>query len=170
MAGSSNYPNGIGAGLTIREIPIHTAYPGKVFWVYNGTALLGGQRGGSDGNKGTFNSPFATVAYAITQCTANRGDVIMVKAGHTETISDATTFAPTSPAWRHRPGHRLAAPHLHLRHRQHRDHPGERGQRRVQELHLRGQLPVHRGACFTLSTAPRTSPSRTASSTTRPRS
>jgi hypothetical protein len=79
--------------LTIREIPIHTAYPGKVFWVYNGTALHGGQRGGSDGNKGSFNSPFATVAYAITQCTANRGDVIMVKAGHTETISDATTFA-----------------------------------------------------------------------------
>lgn len=92
MALGSNYPNGV-AGATIREIPIHVAYPGKVFWVYNGTALQVSQRGGSDGNKGTFNSPFATISYAISQTTANRGDMIMVKAGHTETISDATTFA-----------------------------------------------------------------------------
>lgn len=89
----SNYPNGIAGGMTIRELPIHVAYPGKVFWVYNGTALMLGQRGGSDGNKGTFQSPFNTIAYAITQCVANRGDMIMVKAGHTETVSDATTFA-----------------------------------------------------------------------------
>lgn len=93
MPGSSNYPNGIGSQLTIREIPIHTAYPGAIFWVYNGTALQKGQRGGSNANKGSYNSPFATVAYALTQCTAARGDVIMVKAGHTETISDATSFA-----------------------------------------------------------------------------
>jgi calcineurin-like phosphoesterase len=94
MAGFSSYPNGIGAaGLTIREIPIHAAYPGQIFWVYNGTALGGARVNGSDQNKGTFNRPFATVAYAISQCTANRGDVIMVKAGHAETISDATTFA-----------------------------------------------------------------------------
>lgn len=94
MTGFSSYPNGIGGGgLLIREIPIHTAYPGKVFWVYNGTALQGGQRNGSDANRGTFNSPFATVAYAISQCTAGRGDIVMVKAGHAETISDATTFA-----------------------------------------------------------------------------
>lgn len=93
MPGTSNYPNGIGSQLTIREIPIHTAYPGAVFWVYNGTALQKSQRGGSDANKGTYNSPFATVAYAITQCVASRGDIIMVKAGHAETISDATTFA-----------------------------------------------------------------------------
>lgn len=89
----SNYPQGVAGGLTIREIPIHAAYPGKVFWVYNGSALQAGQRGGSDGAKGTFQSPFATVAYAITQCMASRGDVIMVKAGHTEAVADATTFA-----------------------------------------------------------------------------
>jgi hypothetical protein len=92
MALGSNYPNG-SSGLTLREIPIHAAYPGKVFWVYGGTAIQVSQRGGSNGNKGTYNSPFATVAYALTQTTANRGDVIMVKAGHTETISDATSFA-----------------------------------------------------------------------------
>jgi hypothetical protein len=93
MPGTSNYPNGIGSQLTIREIPIHTAYPGSIFWVYNGTALQKGQRNGSDANRGTYNSPFATVAYAISQCVANRGDIIMVKAGHAETVSDATTFA-----------------------------------------------------------------------------
>ena len=93
MPGFTNYPNGVGGGITLREIPIHTSYPGKVFWVYNGTALQGGQRGGSDANRGTFQSPFATVAYAITQCTASRGDVVMVKAGHTESIANATAFA-----------------------------------------------------------------------------
>lgn len=94
MAFNPSYPNGLGVtGLTIREVPINVAYPGKVFWVYGGTAIQQGQRGGSNANRGTFNSPFATVAYAISQCTANRGDVIFVKAGHTETISDATTFA-----------------------------------------------------------------------------
>jgi hypothetical protein len=35
-------------GLAIREIPIHSAYSGKVFWVYNGTAPPVGQRGGSE--------------------------------------------------------------------------------------------------------------------------
>lgn len=92
MALGSNYPNG-SSGLLMREIPIHTAYPGKVWWVYNGTAIQVSQRGGSNSNRGTFNSPFATVAYALTQATAARGDIIMVKAGHTETISDATSFA-----------------------------------------------------------------------------
>lgn len=93
MPGTTNYPNGIGSGLTLREVPIHVAYPGRVWWVYSGTALLPSQIGGSNGNPGTYNKPFATVAYALTQAVANRGDVIMVKAGHTETISDATSFA-----------------------------------------------------------------------------
>lgn len=93
MPGTSNYPNGIGGGLTIREVPIHTAYPGKVAWVYNGTALQGSQVAGSDGNRGTYNKPYATVAYAVTQCVASRGDVIMVKAGHAENLSSATALA-----------------------------------------------------------------------------
>lgn len=83
----SNYPNGFTNGLTIRGLPVHTAYPGKVFWVSNATTLQVGQRGGSNGNKGTFESPFSSINYAITQCTANRGDIIFVKPGHTETIS-----------------------------------------------------------------------------------
>jgi stress response protein SCP2 len=49
-----------------------------VFWVDSGN--------GSNGNKGTFDRPFATVNYAIGRCTANSGDQIHVKPGHTEAI------------------------------------------------------------------------------------
>lgn len=90
---TSNYPQGITSGLTLREIPVHAAYSGRVLWVYNGSAIQQGQRGGSNGNRGTFQSPFSTVAYALTQVTAARGDMIVIKPGHTETISDATSFA-----------------------------------------------------------------------------
>ena len=85
----SNFPGGFANGVTIRGVPITVTNPGKVFWVYNGTALQGGQRGGSDSNKGTYDSPFSTIDYAVGQCTANRGDIIFVKPGHAETISSA---------------------------------------------------------------------------------
>jgi hypothetical protein len=81
----SNYPNGFANGVTVRGMPLLNSYPGSVFWVHAGT--------GSDGNKGTFDKPFGTIDYAIGRCTASRGDVIMVKAGHTETISAAAGIA-----------------------------------------------------------------------------
>lgn len=86
----SIYPNGFASGVQIRGIPLLQTHPGKIFWVSNSTTgLLPGQRGGSNGNKGTFDSPFATILYASTQCFANRGDIIFVKPGHAETISSA---------------------------------------------------------------------------------
>lgn len=88
----SNFPGGFADGLTIRGVPITVTNPGKVFWVYNGTALQSGQRGGSDGNKGTYDSPFSTLLYAVSQCIANRGDIIFVKPGHAETIANATAL------------------------------------------------------------------------------
>jgi len=88
----SNFPGGFAEGVTIRGVPITTMNTGKVFWVYNGTALQGGQRGGADGNKGTYDSPFSTIDYAIGQCVANRGDIIMVKAGHAETLASASAI------------------------------------------------------------------------------
>lgn len=88
----SNYPNGFAGGVSIRGVPLTLAHPGKVFWVYNGTALAPGQKGGSNGNKGTFDAPFATVDYAVSQCTASRGDIVFVKPGHAETISAADGF------------------------------------------------------------------------------
>lgn len=88
---NSNYPNGFAGGVTLRNVPIIQTNPGLVFWVSNNTTgLLAGQRGGSDGNKGTFDSPFATLNYAITQCVANRGDIIFIKSGHAESIASAT--------------------------------------------------------------------------------
>lgn len=88
----SNFPGGFAAGLTVRGTPITVANPGKVFWVYNGSALQSGQRGGSDGNKGTYDSPFSTLDYAIGQCVADRGDIIYIKPGHAESVIAAGTI------------------------------------------------------------------------------
>lgn len=91
---ASNFPNGFANGVTIRGVPLLQTNPGQVFWVSNNAAsLLPGQRGGSDGNRGTYDSPFATLDYAIGMCTAGRGDIIVIKPGHAETISSATALA-----------------------------------------------------------------------------
>jgi hypothetical protein len=89
----TNFPQGFKDGITLRGVPVIQTHPGKVFWVSNATTLQPGQRGGSDGNKGTFESPFGTLDYAIGQCTASRGDIILIKPGHAETISTATAVA-----------------------------------------------------------------------------
>src|SRR4051812_11408926 len=39
-------------------------------------------------------APFATIAYAVGQVTANQGDRIYVMPGHVESVADATSFAP----------------------------------------------------------------------------
>lgn len=87
----TSYPAGFAGGVNIRGVPLLQTHPGRVFWVYNGTTgLMAGQRGGSDGNRGTFDSPFSTVGGALAQCAANRGDIIILKPGHAETIINAT--------------------------------------------------------------------------------
>ena len=45
---------------------------------------------GSNGNPGTFDQPVATLDYSIGLCTANTGCVIIIKAGHAETITANT--------------------------------------------------------------------------------
>lgn len=87
--GRSNFPAGFPDGVTIRGMPLLQAQPGEVFWVGNGTAIATGHKSGSDGNKGTYAQPFGTIDYAIGRCVAGRGDVILVKPGHAETISAA---------------------------------------------------------------------------------
>ena len=47
---------------------------------------------GNNGNPGTFDSPFAGLETAINACTANSGCIIVIKAGHTETITSATSI------------------------------------------------------------------------------
>lgn len=78
----SNFPSGFENGVAVRGMPLLNTYSGSVFWVDDS---------GSDGNKGTFSAPFKTIDYAIGRCTSGKGDVIMVKAGHAETITAAIT-------------------------------------------------------------------------------
>ncbi len=66
---------------TFQEFNPLDTYAGNAFWVRSGQ---------SDSNPGTFNKPFATLDYAIGRCTANNGDQIHIKAGHTENISAAS--------------------------------------------------------------------------------
>ena len=68
---NSSYPGGFEGGVQIRDIPILNMYGGDMFWVDSGS--------GSDGYKGTFKKPFATLDYAVGQTTASNGDVIMVE-------------------------------------------------------------------------------------------
>ena len=74
----SNFPQGFANGVTIRGVPLAVSHPGNVFWVDSGA--------GSNGNKGTFDRPFSTIDYAVGRCTADNGDIIFVKPGHTETV------------------------------------------------------------------------------------
>lgn len=79
----SNYPKGFAHGINLKGLPVLNTYPGEVFWVDDS---------GSDGNKGTFDRPFGTIDYAVGKCTADRGDVILVKANHTEAITTASAI------------------------------------------------------------------------------
>jgi hypothetical protein len=89
----SNYPNGFPQGVSIKGVPIVMTNPGKIVWLGNATTLQTGDRGASDGNSGTAGSPYSTLAGAFSKCTAGRGDIIIVKPGHSETITSATALA-----------------------------------------------------------------------------
>lgn len=84
----TNFSNGIssfgmpvfgGGGL----IPPTT---GKVFWVHSSS--------GSDavGRGLDPNAPFRTIAYAVTRCTANKNDTVLVLPGHSEVVNGASAF------------------------------------------------------------------------------
>ena len=77
----SNYPGGFSYGVNLRGLPILNTYAGNIFWVDSVV--------GSDGNKGTFDLPFKTLDYTVGRCTANNGDIIMLKPGHIETVIEA---------------------------------------------------------------------------------
>lgn len=56
---------------------------GAIHWVDSAT--------GSDSNSGSEQSPLATLAQAVTNATASNGDIIVVKSGHTETLTSGIT-------------------------------------------------------------------------------
>ena len=85
---NSNFPNGFASGVTIRGIPLQQLHPGEVFWVNNSSVLAYGQDiTGSNGNEGSFRKPFSSITYALTQCKANRGDIIALGVGHNDSLA-----------------------------------------------------------------------------------
>lgn len=80
----SHYPNGFSGGVTIQNMPVLNDYAGNIYWVDSGSGLIG---------KGTYERPYATVAAALAKCSANSGDEIRIKPGHSETISGAAGIA-----------------------------------------------------------------------------
>jgi len=88
----TNFPSSFAAGLTLRGLPILQTQPGKAYWVSNSPVIQAGNVAGSDNNPGTFQRPFATLNKAISICLQGNGDIILVKPGHVENISNATTL------------------------------------------------------------------------------
>ncbi len=81
-----NYDDVLGIGLYGWLEGIDRQGNGNTYFVDgnsgNAANISSGEQGGS------WDLPFETVNYAISQCTNGGGDVILVAAGHTETIAD----------------------------------------------------------------------------------
>jgi len=78
----TNFPQGFNNGVTLRNLPILNTYSGPVYWVDS--------NGPGGTYKGTYARPFLTVAAALAAIPATQNNVtIMIKSGHTETISAA---------------------------------------------------------------------------------
>lgn len=94
MGKMSQYPHGFASGHIVRNMPQGDGAPGKVFWVGNNATALEGEKTAADSNLngkgGTFLAPFATIDYAIGQCVANRGDIIYVRPGYTQSMTSGT--------------------------------------------------------------------------------
>lgn len=81
----SNFPNGVSSfGIPVLGSGQVPTTSGSYFFVDSVH--------GSDGNEGTSEMPFATIDYAIGKCTASRGDVIVCKSGHAETLTTASAI------------------------------------------------------------------------------
>lgn len=86
--GLTNFPGGVSSfGVPIIGAgPVFTT--GNVFFVDSGATNA------SDNTaQGSKDKPFATIDYAVGQCTANNGDHIIVMPGHTETVTAAAGLA-----------------------------------------------------------------------------
>ena len=77
----SHFPGGFRHGLNVRGVNILETHAGEIFYVDSGAGADSG------GNDGTENKPFATVDYAVSKCTANNGDLILLKPGHAEAVT-----------------------------------------------------------------------------------
>lgn len=73
----------VAGGLPV--IQDHSVFTGNVFYVMTGGTDTAGFGKHPD-------RPFATVDFAIGQCTANQGDVIFVMPGYTETVTNSARW------------------------------------------------------------------------------
>lgn len=81
----TNFPNGLssfGMPLVGGGIP-PISHGAGVFWVDSSVGI-------NAPGRGTPDRPFASIAGAFASCVADRGDLIMVDVGHTETVTSAT--------------------------------------------------------------------------------
>jgi len=68
----------------MEDAHLFEVFDGNEFWVDSGY--------GGVSQRGTFTNPMTTIDGAINLCVAGNNDVIRVKAGHSETLSDATSL------------------------------------------------------------------------------
>lgn len=86
----TNYPNGLSSwGFPVLPgIGSNIFADVNVYWV---DSTDGNKADGAGG--GSAEQPFATINFAIGQCVANQGDVILGKPGHTERVTEAAGLA-----------------------------------------------------------------------------
>lgn len=81
-------------GPYLANLGINLLSNGNVYFVDNENTLALNANNGEAGN--TYARPFSTLNYAISRCTADQGDVIIVGEKHTETIADTGTASGTT--------------------------------------------------------------------------
>lgn len=87
--------NNSGLNLFAGIPPLEETTTGRVYFLGNSATFVPGGIVGVDDSGGygdTPYRPFATLDYAVSRCTAARGDVIYVNPGHAETIATATAL------------------------------------------------------------------------------
>ncbi len=94
--GLTNFPNGISSfGMPVLGIGEETMTTGNIFFVDSGS---GGGADDASSGKGPEN-PFLTIDFAISQCTANNGDIIFVMPGHAETVAATDITMDVAGVW-----------------------------------------------------------------------
>lgn len=87
--GLTAFPNGVSSfGMPMVGIGEETMTTGNVFFVDSGS----GQAADDASHGSNPTQPFATIDYAISQCTANNGDIIFVMPGHDENPTTSITM------------------------------------------------------------------------------
>lgn len=88
LRGHSTFNQSRAIKLSVAAAIEDTLTTGNIFYLDSGAT-----NGADSANHGQIVSkPFITIDFALSKCTADNGDIIVVMYGHAETISDATTF------------------------------------------------------------------------------